>query len=170
MLCLIIKYVALKVGQEDDLHPQSQLEPWSQIKRLLGCRRRRHGLGLPALTRSQIHTNKRYVLACIMSVQFCVLAQTNVTVWQFGEYPWTILRSKMHFHQTECCTCNAGDVCVCVFADVCAFCSGSGGVQPCFHKVMRMKVSVSPDPLIHGHTMNGRFYTGDSCWLKAFSV
>lgn len=33
---LITKHVALKVSQEEgDLHPQSQLEPWSQIKHLL---------------------------------------------------------------------------------------------------------------------------------------
>lgn len=33
---LITKHGALKVGQEEgDLHPQSQLEPWSEIKRLL---------------------------------------------------------------------------------------------------------------------------------------
>lgn len=33
---LIIKHVAVKVSQEDgDLHLQSQLEPWSLIKRFL---------------------------------------------------------------------------------------------------------------------------------------
>ena len=33
---LITEHVALKVGQEEgDLYPQSQLEPWSQIKRRL---------------------------------------------------------------------------------------------------------------------------------------
>lgn len=33
---LITEHVSLKVGQEEGhLHPQSQLEPWSQIKRLL---------------------------------------------------------------------------------------------------------------------------------------
>lgn len=33
---LITEHVALKVGQEEgDLHPQSQLEAWRQIKHLL---------------------------------------------------------------------------------------------------------------------------------------
>lgn len=35
---LITESVALKVGQEEgDLHPQSQLEAWSQIKDLLAA-------------------------------------------------------------------------------------------------------------------------------------
>lgn len=81
---LITEHVALKVGQQEgDLHPQSQLEPWRQIKRFTGCRRWKHGLRLPALSHSQIHINMQYELVCIMCIihlYYFVLAQLNVTV------------------------------------------------------------------------------------------
>ncbi len=63
---LITEHVALKVGQEEgDLHPQSQLESLESDQTLTGCRRWKHGVSLPALSHSQIHTNSQYVPMCV---------------------------------------------------------------------------------------------------------
>lgn len=71
---LITEHVALKVGQEEGaLHPQSQLEPWSQIKRLLVA-----DGGNMALAR-QHKVILKYIQTpnmCFMHV--CMLAQPNV--------------------------------------------------------------------------------------------
>lgn len=89
---LIAKHVALKVGQgEGDLHPQSQLDPWSQIKRWMLTDGGNMALSA-STTQSQTHGNSQ------TSLRICTSLFTH-THRVLSDYPQMNFQFKIHFSQ-----------------------------------------------------------------------